>query len=188
MRAPSSPAKPVTVLDIVRRLAANPWGILIATWNWKAGLLSGLFRAAFFGAAVLGGGPAALRGVAIQLAFRIAVGGLWGSLAQAFRAAQPAWLAGLLVAVILPAGVHTLEYESLRAGHASHIRTGMIVSVSLSIVSLLLNWGLMRKGLLLTGKGTASLAADLKRLPAALGELALAVPRALARVLGGSFA
>jgi hypothetical protein len=176
------------VLDIVRRLAANPWGILIATWNWKAGLLSGLFRAAFFGAAVLGGGPAALRGVAIQLAFRIAVGGLWGSLAQAFRAAQPAWLAGLLVAVILPAGVHTLEYESLRAGHASHIRTGMIVSVSLSIVSLLLNWGLMRKGLLLTGKGTASLAADLKRLPAALGELALAVPRALARVLGGSFA
>jgi hypothetical protein len=188
MPAPSSRPEPVTVISVVCDLLANPWKVFLFNWNWKAGLLGGLFRAALFSVAVVPRESAALRGVAIQLVFRIAVGGLWGSLAQAFRAAQPAWLAGLCVAVMLPAAVHTLEYAFLTAGHASHIRRGMIVSVALSVVSLVLNWNLMRRGVMLTGKGTDSLATDFRRLPAVLGDLLMAGPRVLVRVLRGDFA
>jgi hypothetical protein len=183
----SSAGRP-SVFSVTRSLLTHPLRTFVIHWNWKAGFLSGVFRAALFAIAVVPREPAALRGVAIQLAFRVAIGGMWGSLAQAFREAEPAWLAGVFVAAVLPAGVHLVEYAALRAGHVSHIRAGMIASVSLSVISLLLNWGLMRKGLLLTGKGTDSFATDLSRLPSALIDFLLAGPRLLARVLRGCFA
>ena len=73
------------------------------------------------------------------------------------------------MAVALPASAHLLEFFALKAGHASHIKTGMIVSVVISIGSLLVNLGLMRRGLLITGDGAGSLGSDLRRLPGALG-------------------
>jgi hypothetical protein len=64
----------------------------------------------------------------------------------------------------------------------------MIVSISLSVVSLLFNWALMRRGLLLTGEGTSSFGADLKRFPVAIAALFLALPRACLRIVRGCFA
>jgi hypothetical protein len=61
------------------------------------------------------------------------------------------------VAVALPASAHLLEFFALWAGHASHIKTAMIVSVVISIGSLLINLGLMRRGLLITGDEAGSL-------------------------------
>jgi len=188
MPVSSSPPERVSAMAVARDLLVRPWKVFLFNWNWKAGLLGGVFRALFFGVAVLPRDMSGWRGMVIQLAFRVAIGGLWGSLAQAFRSAEPAWIAGLLIAGIVPAGVHGAEYALLRAGHASHIRTGMIISIALSIISLLLNWGLMRRGLMLTGKGTDSLATDFRRLPAALADLALAGPRTVMRVLRGTFA
>jgi hypothetical protein len=188
MPVSSSPPERVSVMAVARELLVRPWKIFLFNWNWKAGLLGGVFRALFFSVAVLPRDMAGLRGVAIQLAFRVAIGGLWGALAQAFCCAEPAWIAGVLIALIVPAGVHGVEYTLLRAGHASHIRTGMIISVALSVISLLLNWGLMRRGLMLTGKGTDSLATDFRRLPAALADLALAGPRTVMRVVRGTLA
>jgi hypothetical protein len=139
-------------------------------WNWKAGLLSGLFRTALFSIAVIRGREAG-QTIAIELGFRILVGGFWGSLMQAFRAARPAWLAALCSALILPGAAHVLEFLALEAGHATGIRAGMAVSIAISGASLLLNWCLMRKGVLITGMGAASLGDDFRRLPAALAGL-----------------
>ena len=156
-----------TVWDAARRVVTNPWKTFVIDWNWKAALLSALFRAMLFSFATLRG-PGALRGVWIELLFRLAIGGFWGSLLQAFRSARPAWLAGLCVTLILPGGAHALEFLALKAGHATHIRAGMIVSIGVSVVSLLLNWLLMRQGLMVTGAGSARLRDDFRRLPAAL--------------------
>ena len=188
MPVPSNRPERRTVAAAGYDLIASSWRVFLFNWNWKAGLLSGVFRAGFFIVAIARGDPAAWRGMAIQLAFRIAIGGLWGSLAQSFRGAEPVWLAGLLIVVIIPAGVHGVEYAFLRAGHAPQVRTAMIISVVLSVGSLLLNWGLMRRGLMLTGRGTDSLATDFRRLPVVLRELVLAGPRILMRVLRGAFA
>jgi hypothetical protein len=178
----------VSVVSVARHIITHPYECLVYHWNWKAGLLGGAFRAILFAIAIFPRDSAALRGILIQLAYRVAVGGMWGAVAQAFRDAQPAWLTGVFLAAVLPAAVHLVEYAMLRAGHASHIRTGMISSVVLSIISLLLNWGLMRRGLMLTGKGTESLASDFARLPGVLAELLLAAPRRLARALRGCLA
>jgi hypothetical protein len=153
-------------------VATHPWKVFVLGWNWKAALLSLVFRALAFALPMAGlRGAAAWRGVGIELLFRAVTGGFWGSLLQAFRRARPAWLAGLAVGVALPVAAHCLEYAALRAGHASYIKTGMVVSVIISAGSLLVNLGLQRRGLILTGAEGAPLREDLRRLPAALAAI-----------------
>jgi len=162
----------VTVTAAIRHVLAHPWDVFVARWNWKAALLGAIFRGLAFALpmAHLVGHDAA-RTLVIELAFRLVVGGFWGSLLQAFRGARPAWLAGLFVCIALPGTAHLLEFAALQAGHVSHIRTGMTVSIVISIGSLLINLGLMRRGLLITGGDAASLRSDLQRIPAALAAM-----------------
>ena len=175
----------LTVGQAVAAVLANPWKTFVVDWNWKAALLSALFRGILFLIVAVPRGPGAMRLVWIELAFRILVGGFWGSLLQAFRGARPAWLAGLLASVLLPAAAHALEYLALQAGHATHIGAGMVVSIAVSVGSLLLSWFLMRKGALITGNGSDSFGADLKRLPRLLAAFFLAPGAALCRAVRG---
>jgi len=167
MTAGARVLEPESIGAAACRVIAHPWQTFVRDWNWKAALLSALFRAMLFSAATLRG-PGAMRGVWIELLFRLAIGGFWGSLLQAFRRARPAWLAGLCVTLLLPGAAHTLEFLALTAGPAAHIVTGMIVSIAVSVGSLLVNWLLMRNGLLLAGAGSGRLRDDLRRLPAVL--------------------
>jgi hypothetical protein len=167
MTAPAPALEPESVAAAAFRVIRDPWRTFVLDWNWKAAVLSALFRTIFFSIATFRG-PGAARGIVIEILFRLAIGGFWGSLLQAFRAAQPAWLAGSCAAVILPASAHTLEFLALAAGNATHIKAGMIVSVVVSVFSLLLNWCLMRDGLMITGAGALRLSDDFRRLPGSL--------------------
>ena len=167
MTAPAPVLEPESIGDAAYRVIANPWKTFVLDWNWKAAVLSAAFRAMFFSIATFRG-PGAMRGIWIELLFRLAIGGFWGSLLQAFRRARPAWLAGVSVAIILPGAAHTLEFLALKAGHATHITAGMIVSIGVSVVSLLFNWLLMRNGLMVTGAGAFRLRDDFRRLPSVL--------------------
>jgi hypothetical protein len=106
--------------------------------------------------------PGALRGLAIELLFRLAIGGFWGSLLQGFAAAQPARLAGFWMVVLLLACSHGFEYLFLRAGGAAHAGVVTGISVVFTMLSLFVNWSLMRQGVLLTGPGASSLGSDLR--------------------------
>jgi hypothetical protein len=166
---PALSPSPDHVFAVAVYVLTHPWETFVERWNWKAAVLSAAFRGLAFAlpmAQLTGAG--AVRGVAIEILFRLLAGGFWGSLLQAFRRARPAWLAALSVAILLPGSAHVLEFLALRAGHATHILTAMIVSIVISIGSLLLNYGLMRRGLLVTGDDGESLASDLRRIPAAL--------------------
>jgi hypothetical protein len=174
-----------TVWHAAATVITRPWKTFVVDWNWKAALLSASFRGVLFLFVAVPRGPGAMRMVWIELIFRVMVGGFWGSLLQAFRVARPAWLAGLLAAVLLPAAAHILEYLALQAGHATHIGAGMVVSIAVSVGSLLLNWFLMRKGVLITGDGSGSLGADLRRLPRLLAAFFLAPGAALGRAVRG---
>lgn len=155
MTAPAPALEMETVAEAAYRVVAHPWQTFVRDWNWKAALLSALFRVVLYAGATLRG-PGAMRGLWIELLFRLAVGGFFGSLLQAFRAARPAWLAGLSIALLLPGAAHSLEFMALTAGHATHIKAGMIMSIAVSAVSLIFNWLLMRKGLLVTDAGRRS--------------------------------
>jgi hypothetical protein len=186
MPADSRTPESITVWQATARVLTHPWRVFILDWNWKAALLSALFRAILYGCAAVPRGPGAMRGVWIELAFRILVGGFWGSLLQAYRGARPAWLAGFFAVLILPGGAHTLEYMALKTGGATHIGAGMFMSILVSVGSLLINWLLMRKGLLVTGEGAGTLAEDLRRLPAALAAIfkACASRRSISQTVG----
>jgi hypothetical protein len=149
-------------------VVTHAWQVFVVDWNWKTALLSAAFRVAVWPASKATGArlvaPGALRGLAIEFLFRLAIGGFWGSLLQAFAEAQPAWLAGLFTIVLLPACAHGLEYFVLRAGGAAHAGALTIISMVFSVLSLLVNWALMRRGILVTGRGAASLATDLRRI------------------------
>jgi len=185
MPAPLRRLDEITVRQAAAGVLGDPWKTFVVDWNWKAALLSALFRGLLFLFVAVPHGPGALRLVWIELAFRMLIGGFWGSLLQAFRGARPAWLAGLLAAVLLPASAHVLEYLALQAGHATHIGAGMVVSIGVSVGSLLLNWFLMRRGMLVTGDGADSLGADLRRLPRLLAAFFLAPGIALCRAVRG---
>src|SRR5262245_39379934 len=140
--------RPDTVGTVAWYVVTHPWKIFVGQWNWKAALLSAVLRGAAFALPVATlTGRDAVHSVGIEMGFRIVIGGFWGSLLQAFRRAQPAWLATLSVAVVLPAAAQLLEFLVLRAGNATRIRTAMVVSAVISIGSLLINLRLMRDGL-----------------------------------------
>ena len=155
MRVALPSAEPATVTDAVRYVLTQPWHVFIVRWNWKTALLSGAFRTALWPLAMLARGKfyplGSLAGICAASAYRIAVGGFWGSLLQAFAGARPAWLAGACMAVFLPGCMHSIEYLVLRAGGAAHPGAATAGSLAVSLVSVLVNWGLMRKGFLLTG-------------------------------------
>jgi hypothetical protein len=182
MPGSSSQCDPQPLGDAVQRIVLQPWTVFIEHWNWKAAVLSTAIRGLLFCVAVVPGGAGAERGVWIEIIFRFALGGCWGSMMQALRCARPAWLAGLLVSVILPAGAHTVEFAALKVGGATHIKNGMVVSMFLSAASVAINFALMRRGLMLTGEGAPSLASDFRRLLVALRDGARAAGSGLRRV------
>jgi hypothetical protein len=165
------------------QIAAHPWTIFVVHWNWKAALLSAGIRGLLFCGVAVVRGVDAMGGVWIEIALRIVLGGCWGSMMQALRRARPAWLGVLLVAVVLPGGAHAVEFVFLKLGGATHIKSGMTVSVLFSAASLAVNFSLMRRGLMLTGEGAGSLASDFRRLPQALGDCALSASDGMRRAL-----
>jgi hypothetical protein len=127
------PESPECLGSVARFVWTHPWQVFVRRWNWKAAVLSAVFRGLLFGLTMTSlGGAGAARGIWVEIGFRILVGGFWGSLLQAFRAVRPAWVASMTVAVALPAAAHALEFAALRAAAAEHIGTGMAVSISAS--------------------------------------------------------
>jgi hypothetical protein len=151
----------------------HPWRIFVTDWNWKTALFSAIFRVAAWPTTKTAGvrlaSPGALKGLLIEIGYRLAIGGFWGALLQAFVGARPAWLGGVCMIVLLPGCAHGLEYLVLRMGGAAHPGAITFVSIVFSTLSLLVNWGLMRNGILLTGRRGSSLRTDLRRIFGAMG-------------------
>jgi len=72
-------------------LLTHPWRVFVLDWNWKAAVLSAIFRMAIWPVAMAGHGPllapGSVRGMCIEFGLWMLVGGFWGSLLQTFSAA-----------------------------------------------------------------------------------------------------
>ena len=75
MQPPLSRPEGPTVQQAALTVVAHPWRIFVVEWNWKAALLSAIFRGAFFLGLAVPRGPGAMRLVWIELAFRAVTGG-----------------------------------------------------------------------------------------------------------------
>ena len=123
-------------------------------------------RSLLFGAILIQSGwRSAAAAVSAEALFRIASSGLFGSLMQAFRHAAPQWRAFLLSAVVLPGLVQVAEILlHLRLG-TPKLLTTTIASLIMTILAGLFQWHAMRRGALLVGAQSMSLADELRLIP-----------------------
>jgi len=100
----------MTVAGAFLHLVRNSGDLLVRRWNWKSAVLSPVFRSQIFLAVNLRAGwKAALGAMAAEFAYRSVAAGFCGALTQAFRGADPAWMAGFAVAILLPLLSHSIE-------------------------------------------------------------------------------
>ena len=171
------------VYDVVRRLLENPAELLIRQWNWKSALFSSILRAfIFLFANLTAGWRAAAGAMAVEFVFRALTSGFYGSFTQAFRKAEPVWLAMLTLLILLPLIAHSLELTIHMALGTPNLTRSMIASVVVTEIATLFNLYAMRRGALVVGEEAASVGADLRRIPGLIAGFVIAGPLALVRL------
>jgi hypothetical protein len=155
-----------SVVETLFHVIRNPRKVLIERWNWKSALFSSLCRAAivFFANLHTGLAPA-VGAMNAEFAYRALTAGLYGALTQAFRAAEPKWLATVVVMLGVPIFSHTIEFTVHWMRGTPDLRNSTLASVCFTLLSTLFNLHAMRGGVLVVGAGGNSLWNDVKSLP-----------------------
>ena len=170
----------MSVFETLRNLGRSPRTVLVDSWNWKSALFSSIIRALIFLFANLAAGWRAATGAMFaEFVYRAISAGVYGAITQAFRETEPPWAAGIAVMVVVPLISHSIELTIHLLRGTPKIITSMIVSMCFTAISTLFNLYAMRRGVLVTGAGAGSVAADLRRVPGLIGSFLLAGPVAL---------
>jgi hypothetical protein len=178
-----------TIADAWAQLLAHPWQHVIAHWNWKAAVLSGLIRGSiFFMANLPAGWPAALLALAVDLSFRLPLVGLYAALVQVFVNVEPVWAATAVVMVGVPCLSHTIEFTAHCLAGTPALKASVAASIALSVVSSGFELFAMRRGVFIVGPAAASLSHDLRRLPRVVGEFVWAIVAGMRRLVRGQTA
>jgi hypothetical protein len=150
-------------------------------WNWKAAVLSLVLRGPIFLAATIRRGwSAVIAALLTESVFCLISAGFYGTVVQVLRDAEPRWLTGLFLTVMIPALFQVLEYLLHWFRGTPHLGLAEATSVAVSAVSALFNWYAMRRGTLLVGEEGRSFGADVSRLPALILGFLAVLPRRLA--------
>ena len=154
-------------------------------WNWKAGVLSAIYRApVFFLTSLRAGWRLALSAMLTETAFRVVTSGFYGAVTEAIRKLEPAWLGILIVLMLAPAVVQVLKLAVHVFSNTPNLKAGVLLSTTMTAVASLFNWYSMRQGALLTGPNATSFWSDLKRFPVLLYGFVMAIPNAVGERLG----
>jgi hypothetical protein len=179
--------KPVRALAALVELARHPAQTFLYSWNWKAALLSVMLRAPIFLVATWRHGAEAISiAVLVEAAYSAAISGCYGAFVEKLRNAQPLWLSGLLILLVLPAILLWLDYLLHWNTGMPNLRGGMVSAAVLSLLSSLFNWYLMSHGSLLVGNQRRSFGHDLKRMPRMVLGFVVCGPRQCYRLLRSS--
>lgn len=167
--------------DLLFRLLRRPQQLLLL-WNWKSAVLSMILRGPiFFVAAVHRGWEAAMAALFTESVFCVLSAGFYGAVVQILKDAEPQWLTGVLLTIVVPVTFQVLEYVLHWFQGTPHLRVAGIVSLGVSAVSALFNWYAMRRGTFLVGQEAGAFGGDLRRLPRLLLEFVALLPRKIVR-------
>ena len=154
-------------------------------WNWKSAILSVAFRVPVFAAVTMRRGIDAMSGAVLaETAVCAFYAGFYAAVVQYLRNRRPVWLTAFIIAVILPALGQVIEYEVHTWRSTPHRILAVIISSTLSVLSSLFNWYVMRQGTFLVGPERSSFLADLRRFPLLLLRFLLLGPRWLMQRMG----
>lgn len=173
-----------TVGDALRDLARHPVEHLIRRWNWKSALTSAILRGAIFFAANLSAGMRAAAGAMMaEFLFRTATTGFYGAITQAFRRAEPAWLAAVTAMVLLPLASHSLEFVIHWLRGTPNLARSIAASVVFTVLSTLFNLYAMRRGVLIVGEERKSFWEDMRAMPRIIASFLAVGPLLLWRAI-----
>jgi hypothetical protein len=166
--------------DLVRR----PGRYFIAGWNWKSAVTSTVIRGSiYFFANVSAGLGSATSAAVTEFCYRTLLSGASGSVTQALRSAEPEWAAALSATVTLPLCSHTVEFTIHLLRGTPRLKHSFIASLCFTAISTLFNAYAMRRGVLVTGSGSTSLAQDFAAMPRIVAGFLVAIPKALWRTV-----
>jgi hypothetical protein len=167
---------------VIKGLMSQPGLYLVARWNWKAALLSSLFRGLiFFGVNARVGWRAAAGALLAEFCLRAATAGFYGALTQSFRRVEPAWQGYVAATICLPVCAHSLELLVHWFRGTPNLAASMLASIAFTAFSTSFNLHAMRRGAFITGEGAGSLSSDFRAVPRLLAALADDVKRAVLR-------
>jgi hypothetical protein len=168
----------VTVLETCRNLWRHPVLHLIYRWNWKNAVFTGLVRGAvFFATNLVDGVPAAARALAVDAVFRIPLSGVYAAVTQALTSATPRWAALVVIAGLVPAAGHAIEFLVHWVMGTPQLQLSVLVSVAFSGASALFNLFSMQRGVFLVGAAARPFREDMRLLPALLLDFLLVPAR-----------
>ncbi|MGH9629913.1 MAG: hypothetical protein ACRD7E_16470 [Bryobacteraceae bacterium] len=184
---PSVQERRATVGAVLLDILRHPRLYFIERWNWKSALTSAIIRAIiFFSTNLRAGLTAAAGAMAAEFLFRLIASGFYGSLTQAFRRAEPAWLASITVMILLPLVSHSVEFLIHWLRGTPELRVSIIASVSFTVISTLFNLYAMRRGTLIVGEERKSLGEDLRAMPGLIASFLAYAPVTLWRLARSS--
>ncbi|QNI31187.1 hypothetical protein H7849_19115 [Alloacidobacterium dinghuense] len=145
------------------------WLFALTHWNWKAALITAIFR----GAACI----AALRHVhpherqhfsAVEMIYVLLTAGIFSAWQQQALVIKPRYCAWTVVVVLVPLtslGLDAVLHSLLDHVDAHALGIGALI---FTLVSAMFHWHAMESGAMLVGKQSRSLSSDLKQLPGLL--------------------
>lgn len=160
----------MTLSAALVQLITRPGELLIRRWNWKSAASSSLIRALiFFFANLTAGWRAALGAMAAEYCYRALTSGFYGAMSQQFSLVEPEWQGAAAAMILLPVMSHSMEFAVHWLRHTPHLKASIISSLCFTAVSTLFNTYAMRRGTMVVGKDSASVAEDLRALPRVIG-------------------
>jgi len=155
---------------VLAEICRNPKRFLFDSWNWKAAVLSVLYRAPVFIISTERHGLQTMVTAGIvESIFRIVITGVDASITQAVKWAEPQWMVAIVVLAAIPGGTVALEAVFHWLAATPNLRAGLTASIVLSVFSSAFNWFSMRSGALLVGRESSSFATDLACMPTLIG-------------------
>ena len=168
----------MTPFQVLVRICLHPKKYLIDRWHWKSALFSSVIRALiFFFSNLSAGWRAATGALLVEFAYRSVTCGFYGAITQAFKEAEPPWLALAVACFVLPVLSHSLELCVHLLRGTPKLFTSIVASVTFTIVSTLFMLYAMRRGSFVVGSEGRSLAHDAKQIPLIVAGFVWSGPR-----------
>jgi hypothetical protein len=159
--------KPLRVSAVIKYILGHPLEMIVRRWNWKAATLSGIMRGSiYFFTHISLGWRAALSAMSLEFLFRVFNSGAVSSISQSFRAAEPQWLANVIVMFAFPAYGHLFEFILHTLNGDRNVNKSIVFSILFSALSAIFNLHAQRRGaMLVKDEEQKSFWSDLKRMP-----------------------
>ncbi len=154
-----------TVAGVSRAILLRPDLYLLARWNWKSALLSAIVRSVlFFRMTSNAGHSAALSASGTEFVLALALAGFVGAFAQAYRGAQPPWLAFIMASAAPSAVWHVCELGAHLLTGTPDVYRSVSLSIAYSALGSAVTLFLMRRGVWLAGEEQTSLRDDFRKI------------------------